>query len=140
MRIWRGLFLILFALGLVSCCACRRGQKVIDKPLMATQWTLVELHGQQIRAEDNYYIILDEREGQFNGRGDCNSLIGSYELGEKGMIKLVGLARTNALCPDQAGEDKFFGTLGDVTNYDVDGNLLLLFNADSELIAVMAAK
>ena len=111
---------------------------MVDKPLMATKWTLVELNGQQVQTDDNYYIILNEQEDRFNGRGDCNSLMGSYKLGENGKMQLTGIAR--AFCPDQAGEDKFFKTLGDVAGYDVDGDLLMLFNGNSELIAVMAAK
>lgn len=55
-------------------------------------------------------------------------------------MQLTGIASTRAFCPDQAGEDKFFKTLGDVAGYDVDGDLLMLFNGNSELIAVMAAK
>ena len=85
-------------------------------------------------------VTLDEQEDRFNGRGDCNSLMGSYKLGENGKMQLTGIASTRAFCPDQAGEDKFFKTLGDVAGYDVDGDLLMLFNGNSELIAVMAAK
>ena len=140
MKTWKVILLVALAVGLASCCACRKGKKVVDKPLMATKWTLVELNGQQVQTDDNYYIILNEQEDRFNGRGDCNSLMGSYKLGEYGKMQLTGIASTRAFCPDQAGEDKFFKTLGDVAGYDVDGDLLMLFNGNSELIAVMAAK
>ena len=139
MKTWKVILLVALAVGLASCCACRKGKKVVDKPLMATKWTLVELNGQQVQTDDNYYIILNEQEDRFNGRGDCNSLMGSYKLGENGKMQLTGIASTRAFCPDQAGEDKFFKTLGDVAGYDVDGDLLMLFNGNSELIAVMAA-
>ena len=37
------------------CCACRKGKKVVDKPLMATKWTLVELNGQQVQTDEDVY-------------------------------------------------------------------------------------
>ena len=105
MKTWKVILLVALAVGLASCCACRKGKKVVDKPLMATKWTLVELNGQQVQTDDNYYIILNEQEDRFNGRGDCNSLMGSYKLGENGKMQLTGIASTRAFCPDQAGED-----------------------------------
>jgi heat shock protein HslJ len=141
MKTVKSILLIALAVMMASCCACRKGKKVVDKPLTATKWELVELNGQQIKTNDNYYIMLSDTSNNFNGRGDCNSLMGNYTLdSETSKLKLNAIGSTRAFCPDQAGEDKFFQTLGQVNNYDLDGDLLLLFNNNSELILVMQAK
>lgn len=141
MKTVKSILLIALAVMMASCCACRKGKKVVDKPLTATKWELVELNGQQIKTNDNYYIMLSDTSNNFNGRGDCNSLMGNYTLdSEAGKLTLNAIGSTRAFCPDQAGEDKFFQTLGQVNNYDLDGDLLLLFNNNSELILVMQAK
>ena len=122
-----------------SCCSCRRGPSKNNKPLTETQWTLIQEDGKLIQANDNYYIIIGSEEGRFNGRGDCNSLMGSYTLPAEGKIDFQGIASTRAYCPDQAGEDRFFRMLDEVDSYEIDGNLLMLYT-NGELTAIFEAK
>ncbi len=141
MKTLKFILLIAMAVVMASCCACRKGKKVVDKPLTATKWELVEMNGQQVKTNDNYYLVLNADDTNFNGRGDCNSMMGNYTLDSKtGKLALNAIGSTRAFCPDQAGEDRFFQALSQVNNYDVDGDLLLLFNKNSELILVLQAK
>lgn len=122
-----------------SCCSCRRGPSKQTAPLTGTQWTLIQEDGKLIDADGNYYIIIGTEEGQFNGRGDCNSLMGSYTLPAEGKIDFQGIASTRAFCPNQAGEDRFFKMLEEVDSYEIDGNLLMLYT-NGELTAIMEAQ
>lgn len=122
-----------------SCCSCRRGPSKQTKPLTETKWTLIQEDGKLVNANDNYYIIIGTEEGRFNGRGDCNSLMGSYTLPADGKIDFQGIASTRAFCPDQAGEDRFFKMLDAVDSYEIDGNMLMLYT-NGELTAIMEAK
>ena len=98
MKTVKSILLIALAVMMASCCACRKGKKVVDKPLTATKWELVELNGQQIKTNDNYYIMLSDTSNNFNGRGDCNSLMGNYTLdSETGKLKLNAIGSTLSL-------------------------------------------
>ena len=88
MKTVKSILLIALAVMMASCCACRKGKKVVDKPLTATKWELVELNGQQIKTNDNYYIMLSDTSNNFNGRGDCNSLMGNYTLDSEHFVPI----------------------------------------------------
>lgn len=133
-----GLFVLIAAVA-ASCCACRSAKKV-TAPLEKTQWTLVQMDGHPVVSDDNYYIVLGQEEaGRFGGRGDCNSLMGSYEIGKDGRIDLKGIASTRAMCPNQTQESTFFGELEKVDSYMIDGKTLMLIS-NGELRLVLEAK
>lgn len=124
---------------LASCCSCRRGSSKPSTPLTQTQWTLIQQDGKLVNANDNYYIIIGTEEGRFNGRGDCNSLMGSYTLPADGKIDFQGIASTRAMCADQAAEDRFFKMLEEVDGYEIDDKMLMLYT-NGELTAILEAK
>lgn len=131
--------ILLIAL-LAGCCSCRSKQRKALRPLVGTEWQLIQIEGEKIAAEGEQYtlqLLADSQ--QVVGQGDCNRLTGRFEEGERRALRFSQLASTRRLCPDAATEARFFALLETVTHYDHDGSMLLLF-ADSSLIAVLQAK
>lgn len=123
------LLVVLFA----SCCACRTKKKDL-KPLLGTTWSMIQIDGMAFDAEDNYYFIINE-EGEFNGVGDCNSFMGSYEMDKKGSMIFNSIASTRAMCPNQSAEDNFLKMFSSVDSYSRDGRLLMLLSGD-DIVAI----
>ena len=66
---------VVFAL-VAGCCACRKGKN--NRPLVATQWQVVRMMGQEIDAEDNQFVFTFSSDGRFSGIGACNRMMGDY--------------------------------------------------------------
>lgn len=137
------LFRILIAsliLTLVTgCCACRSYQQKTRRPLIGTQWQLIQLNGKPIPAEPGKFsITLLEEDHRLTGIGACNRLSGFYEQGEDRAIKLGPLASTMMACPGMEREHEFNAAIESATHYDMDGPMLLLLS-DGELRAVFQA-
>lgn len=111
-----------------SCCRVCRSSKA-NLPLQGTKWSLVQIENTPIVAENNYYLILNSEGGNYSSRGDCNMMNGSFTTQSKNNeLSLQMGATTMAFCPNQAQEDRFFQTLGTVTDYVIEKNTLLLLS------------
>ena len=106
-----------------GCCKCRSYQKKNRRPLIGTEWQLIQ---------------LDEA-NRFAGVGACNRLMGKYETTDKGALRIGPIASTMMACPGMEQEDAFTKALEATTHYDMDGPMLLLLG-DGELKAVFQAK
>ncbi len=122
---------------MVGCCSCRKGKN--NRPLVATQWQVVRMMGQEIDAEDNQFVFTFSSDGRFSGIGACNRMMGDYSTTEKRDIKFGALAGTRMMCPKANLEAEFTKIVGQATHYDIDGDMLLLFS-NGELQAVLQAK
>ena len=71
--------------------------------------------------------------------GDCNRLTGVYQLNDKREVRFDQMGMTRMMCPNQEAEDRFVEMINKVDNYDIDGNMLLLFEGKT-LLAVFQAK
>lgn len=124
----------------VGCCSCRSKQRKEVRPLVGTEWQLIQLGGEKITPEaDQYTLQLLAKEQQLAGQGACNLLTGRYDEGEQRALRFTQLASTRMLCPDADTETRYFAALESVTHYDHDGAMLLLFS-NSDLVAVLQAK
>ena len=63
----------------------------------------------------------------------------TYTVGDKRTLHIENPASTRMLCPDAETEAKFVEVLAKTTHYDMDGEMLLLFEKDN-LLAVFQAK
>lgn len=123
-----------------GCCHCRSYQKKTRRPLAGTEWQLIQLGGENVKPEEGKFTLtfLTE-EHRLTGVGACNRLTGSYELGEKGALKIGRLASTMMACPGMEREHAFAAAIESATHYEMDGPMMLLL-ADGELKAVFQAK
>lgn len=136
----RTVALALIAALITGCCACRSYQKNNRRPLVGTEWQLIKLGGKSIVPESGTFTItLLAEEHRITGVGACNRLMGSYEEGKKGTLKIGQMATTMMACPGMDLEQEFTKALQSTTHYDMDGPMLLLL-CDGEVRAVLQAK
>lgn len=122
-----------------GCCPCRSYQKKARRPLVSTQWQLIQLGGSQIVPEaEKYTLTFYAEENRLAGIGACNRLTGSYTVGPKQALRIGPMAATRMACPGMERESEFIEALESATHYDMDGPMLLLL-ADGELRAVFQA-
>ena len=125
---------------MAGCCNCRSYQKKTRRPLVGTEWQLIQLGGKAIKPEEGKCTItLLAENNRMAGVGACNRLMGTYKTDEKRTLKIGPLASTMMACPGMEQEDAFTKALESVTHYDMDGPMLLLLS-DGELRAVFQAK
>ncbi len=125
---------------MAGCCNCRSYQKKTRRPLVGTEWQLIQLGGKAVKPEEGKFTItLLAENNRLAGVGACNRLMGTYKTDEKRSLKFGPLASTMMACPGMEQEDAFTKALESVTHYDMDGPMLLLLS-DGELRAVFQAK
>ncbi len=123
----------------VGCCACRSYQKQMRKPLVGTEWRLIQLGGRNIRSESGQFTVQFAEDGTLSGVGSCNRLMGRYEQTGDRMLKIGPMASTRMACPsDEDIEAALIQTLEAIDHYDMDGPMLLLLS-NGELRAVFQA-
>ncbi len=125
---------------MAGCCSCRSYQKKTRRPLVGTEWQLIQLGGETIRPQEGCFTVtLAAEKGQISGVGACNRLSGTYKSDEKRSLKIGPLAATRMACPDLKREQAFIEALESATHYDMDGPMLLILS-NGELRAVFQAK
>ena len=125
---------------MVGCCHCRSYQKKTRRPLVGTEWQLIQLGGETIQPQEgSFTVTLSADNGQITGVGACNRLSGPYKSDEKRSLKIGPLASTRMACPDLKREQAFIQALESATHYDMDGPMLLILS-NGELKAVFQAK
>ncbi|MBO7313251.1 MAG: META domain-containing protein, partial [Alistipes sp.] len=67
-RLFIFLSAILFILVLVGCCDCRKRAK-LEKPLVGTEWQLVQIMGRDVQAEGDSFTLLMHDNGTVTGVG-----------------------------------------------------------------------
>ena len=125
---------------IAGCCNCRAYQKKARRPLVGTEWQLIQLGGKAVKPEEGKFTVTLLAEGnRLTGVGACNRLTGAYKTDGKRTLKIGPLAATMMACPGMDEEDAFTKMLESVTHYDMDGPMLLLLS-DGELRAVFQAR
>lgn len=129
---------LLFSLiGSTGCCDCRHRAK-LEKPLVGTEWQLVQMMGQGIEAEGESYTLLFHDNGTISGVGDCNRLTATYSVTSSRALTISNLGSTRRLCPNHKQESAYYDMLEKVTHYEMDAdNMILLSNGT--LVAIMHA-
>ena len=114
----------------VGCCHCRAYQKKNRRPLVGTEWQLVQLGGVTYAPETERFTLLF---------GEENHISGSYTAGEKNALSIGPLAATRMACPGMEREMEFFEAVESTTRYDMDGEMLLLLDGDTLKAVFQAA-
>ena len=83
-----------------GCCKCRSYQKKNRRPLIGTEWQLIQLDGRAVKPEEGkFYVMFLAEENRFAGVGACNRLMGKYETTDKGALRIGPIASTMMACP-----------------------------------------
>lgn len=131
------LTLLISMLCIVGCCDCRKRSK-LEKPLMGTEWQLVQIMAEDIVAEGNCYTITFKNNGTIAGMGNCNVFSATFMTTSSRELKISNLGATRKLCPDFETENKFFDMLEHVTHYEMDADHMLLLS-NGTLVAILKA-
>lgn len=110
----------------------------VTAPLLNTYWKLRQIgDGPHVSAFDNQpeaHLILQDGTGRFHGAGGCNRLHGSYSLDGR-WLRLAAVASTRMACPQgRRMEPVFIDTLPKVRSYAIQGQKLLLSDADGQVL------
>ena len=110
----------------------------VQAPLVNTYWKLRQVgDGPHVSAFDNQpepHLVLQSGSNRFHGAGGCNRLHGSYSLDGR-WLRLSAVASTRMACPQgRQMEQMFVTTLAQVRSYSVQGQKLLLSDADGQVL------
>ena len=131
------IFITLTAVALAACCPCRFSTKNA-RPLIGTEWHLVQLRGNDVAFDAQSFNIHFADDGTLSGIGACNRFNAPYSATEKRAINIGTIASTRRLCPNIEAEQSMFRELDDAAFYEIDGPMLLLLK-DGEIRAIFKA-
>lgn len=127
----------LLAVSMVACCPCRFSRKNA-RPLVGTEWHLVQLRGNDVAFDAQSFNIHFGEDGMLTGIGACNRFTAPYTVTEKRAIDINTIASTRRFCPNIDSEQTMFRELDEAAFYEIDGPMLLLLN-DGEIRAIFKA-
>ena len=131
------IFIVLTAGVIAACCPCRFSTKNA-RPLVGTEWHLVQLRGNDVAFDAQSFNIQFAADGTLAGIGACNRFNAPYSVTEKRAINIGTIASTRRLCPNIEAEQSMFRELDDAAFYEIDGPMLLLLK-DGEIRAIFKA-
>ena len=131
------LIILISALAVVGCCDCRKRSK-LEKPLVGTQWQLVQLMAKDVVAEEDSFRLTFMSNGTIAGKGDCNVLSATYSMSASRELKISNLGSTRKLCKNFEQENAFMDMLEGVTHYEMDADHMLLLS-NGTLVAILRA-
>lgn len=110
----------------------------VQAPLRNTYWKLVQMgDGSHVSAYDNQpepHLVLETGGGRFHGAGGCNRLRGSYHLDGRGLRFGEVSSSRRACAKGMDSERLFVATLAQVRSYAVQGQKLVLSDADGQML------
>ena len=123
---------------MIGCCDCRKRAK-LEKPLVGTEWQLVQIMGREVVAEGDSFTLMLHDNGNVTGQGDCNRFTALYKVTPTRALTIDQIGSTRRFCENYEAENRYFDILEQVTHYEMDAeNMLLLSNG--VLVAIMRPK
>ena len=118
-------------------CKDSAGNSMTD--LLDKKWVFQTVNGEKVSMPDGVDTPWIQLAGeQLTGFGGCNSMMGSYKLGD-GAISFPGLGSTKKYCQDvQPTENAIKGALAQVQSFKMDGGLLKLLGSAGEVATLRA--
>ncbi len=125
-------------LFLSSCCSLCVSKSPRVGDLEGVKWELVELQG-VVLEESQITVSFDANTKTINGQCPCNNFFGGYVLSndKKSNVKFGNMGATMRMCPDTEVEESFVRGISGVILLRVEGDNLLMINAEDELFAVL---
>lgn len=131
----------LAAVLLMTACSNSKNMSTTNKPLYDTKWLLKEIvnNGSTEQVNTKAFIRFDQAKASAGGNGSCNSF-GSNAAVNGSEVKFSNIFSTKMYCEAvQQIENKFLGSLEQVNNYKINGNMLSLYK-DKELLLQFTAE
>ena len=122
----------------ISCSGLLKQNKVVNKPLVGTYWSLEKINQTKIPQFGTIPYILFAETGNFNGIAGCNRYFGTYILNKK-TISIENSGATKKMCANMEIEKQYFGALKkEINYYKILGDTLILFERNKEVLRYIA--
>lgn len=109
---------------------------VSNSDLRNKKWQLTQLNSKSIEDDVNaYYIKFDAKEDQFSAKAGCNTLFGSFQLGENTKISFSNVGATKMYCQNMEVENQFVQLLEKTNQIKLNQNILLFSSTDAQALA-----
>ena len=109
--------------------ACSGGKKTIDPAQLNGEWSIENVKGEKVTAEEIPFLGFDVKEQRIYGSTGCNLLTGSLPVDSlaQGVIDFSAMGSTRKMCHDMKAEQTILGALATVEgfSFDKEGNLVL---------------
>ncbi len=131
---------VLAAVVLSSCCACRKGSPKIAN-LEADNWRLIEFRGEAVPTDKAVTLTFDAEKKMIYGQAPCNNFFAGYSLFKDAEhnIEISNAGATRMFCPDTEIENGFTRELSNIKRLKIEGERLLMLDADGNLVALLTA-
>ena len=106
-----------------------------------TRWELTEFDGKPVAASEHpAHLVFDAENSTVSGTGGCNRLHGGYTLTAPDALKFSPIAASMMACA-YGGELEFYflQALGKVTQFRINGEQLVLMDAEAKPLMVLTA-
>ena len=122
--------------------SCTSAKETMEQsiPLCNTKWSLkkVYIDSKEETVNTKAFIRFDKEKGSAGGNGSCNSF-GSTATINGNEVSFKNIFSTKMYCEQvQQIENKFLGSLGKITRYEIKDKSLFLYN-DKNLLLEFAA-
>jgi heat shock protein HslJ len=109
---------------------------VSNSDLRNKKWLLTQLNSKTIEGDANsYYIKFDSKEDQFSAKAGCNTLFGSFQLGENTKIAFSNVGATKMYCMNMEVENQFIQLLEKTTQIKINQQVLIFLSDNSKALA-----
>lgn len=135
----RNLAILVCTIVLYSCASTKvLKNSSSDDLLLNNKWQVIELSGNKIIKEINGnvpYLSFDKLTNHYSIITGCNTMNGALVLSKNDHIKFNNGMSTMMYCDDMSVEDGFKAILSKITNFRIEGNMLLLSDEGNNVIA-----
>ena len=123
---------------MMSCGSTKKAATVAD---LVGEWEVMEVDNKPVSAEETPFLGYNVSEGQFYGNTGCNSLMATIKVSESaGELSFDAVGSTKRMCADMATEDAILQALGAVKGFTLEGEKLVLNNADGNELMELKKK
>lgn len=131
MKKYIGVFFVIFIVtGLLFQPGCKKSEEPIANPLIGINWVLqtIQYSPQNVIAIEDLYSIQFKDDGTHGMVVDCNTCVGTYEIGANASIRFITHSEcTEAYCGDDSRDAEFHVALDSAYRYEIDGNSLRIY-------------
>ena len=121
--------------------SCGSSQKAATVADLVGEWEVMEVDNKPVSAEETPFLGFNVSEGQLYGNTGCNSLMATIKVSESaGELSFDAVGSTKRMCADMATEDAILQALGAVKGFTLEGEKLVLNNADGNELMELKKK
>jgi heat shock protein HslJ len=139
MKKYIGVFIvILIVTGLLFQPGCKKSEEPIENPLTGINWVLqtIQYSAANVIVIEDPFSILFYNDGTHEMVVDCNTCVGTYEIGANAAITFTSHSEcTEAFCGQDSRDAEFHVALDSASRYEIDGSSLrIYFNNGASLL------